>query len=63
MTVDHNPCVLVVESDESLANQISLDLKESGYEAVIAHDAVIALQSQRDRTPDLIVIEEYQLQF
>lgn len=57
MTVDHNPCVLVVESDESLANQISLDLKESGYEAVIAHDAVIALQSQRDRTPDLIVID------
>ncbi len=57
MTVDHNPCVLVVESDESLANQISLDLKESGYEAVIAHDAVIAMQSQRDRTPDLIVID------
>ncbi|MGH8001817.1 MAG: DNA-binding response regulator, partial [Brasilonema sp.] len=32
MTLAHNPCVLVIESDENLANQLACDLKEAGYD-------------------------------
>ncbi|BAZ05703.1 two component transcriptional regulator [Calothrix sp. NIES-3974] len=53
----HNPCVLVIESDETLANQISSDLREAGYEATVANNAAIGLQSSRDREPALIVID------
>jgi two-component system, OmpR family, response regulator NblR len=57
MTLTHNPCVLVIESDDSLANQLSFDLKEAGYETVIAHDASTGMQYSRDREPALIVID------
>lgn len=55
--IDRNPSVLVVETDESLAAQVSMDLKESGYEPVVAYDAVSGLQFSRDRQPALIVID------
>ncbi len=57
MTLAHTPCVLVIESDESLANQIACDLKESGYDPVVAHDGVSGLQQSRDRQPALVVID------
>ncbi|WP_096622043.1 response regulator transcription factor NblR [Calothrix sp. NIES-3974] len=57
MMLAHNPCVLVIESDETLANQISSDLREAGYEATVANNAAIGLQSSRDREPALIVID------
>jgi OmpR family response regulator NblR len=57
MTLAHNPCVLVIESDESLAHQIAFDLKESGYDSVVAHDGVNGLQQSRDRQPALVVID------
>ncbi|MGJ5675086.1 MAG: response regulator transcription factor NblR [Nostochopsis sp.] len=57
MTLAHNPCVLVIESDENLANQIAFDLKESGYDSVVAHDGVNGLQQSRDRQPALVVID------
>ncbi|KOP26127.1 regulator [Hapalosiphon sp. MRB220] len=57
MTFAHNPCVLVIESDESLAHQIAFDLKESGYDSVVAHDGVNGLQQSRDRQPALVVID------
>jgi two-component system, OmpR family, response regulator NblR len=41
---DSTPCVLLVETDESLANHVSLDLKESGYDIVMAPDAVGGLR-------------------
>lgn len=53
----HNPCVLVIESDETLANQISSDLKEAGYDTTVANSATIGLESSRDREPALIVID------
>jgi len=52
-----NPCVLVVEPDESLAAQVSLDLKESGYEPVVAYDATSGIYQARDRQPALIVVD------
>ena len=55
--VDRNPCVLVIETDEILAAQVSIDLKESGYEPVVAHDAVSGLHQARDRQPALIIVD------
>ncbi len=57
MTLAHNPCVLVIESDESLANQLAFDLKEAGYDPLMAHDGNQGLQQCRDRQPALIVID------
>lgn len=56
-TLDRNSCVLVIETDETLATQVSLDLQASGYEAVIARDADSGIQNLRDRHPALIVID------
>jgi len=54
---DSNPCVLVVENDENLAQQVGLDLKESGYEPVVALDAISGLHQARSRQPALIVVD------
>jgi two-component system, OmpR family, response regulator NblR len=51
------PRVLVIETDEVLAKQISLDLQEAGYEPTIAHDATSALLQMRDFQPALIVLD------
>jgi two-component system, OmpR family, response regulator NblR len=56
-TLAHSPCVLVIETDESLANQLSFDLREAGYEAILAHNAASGLQYCRDRQPALIVVD------
>jgi OmpR family response regulator NblR len=55
--IDRYPCVLVVEPDESLATQVSLDLQESGYETIVAHDATSGIYQFRDRQPALIVVD------
>jgi OmpR family response regulator NblR len=57
MTTAHSPCVLVIETDESLANQLSFDLQEAGYDSILAHDAISGLQYSRDRQPALIVLD------
>ncbi|MEH2063981.1 MAG: response regulator transcription factor [Nostoc sp.] len=57
MTVAPSPCVLVIETDESLANQLSCDLQEAGYESIVAHDTASGLQHCRDRQPALIVLD------
>jgi two-component system, OmpR family, response regulator NblR len=57
MTLTQNPCVLLIETDESLANQLSFDLQEAGYEAIVAHDAASGMQHCRDRQPALIVVD------
>ncbi len=55
--IDRHPCVLVIEPDESLAAQVSLDLRESGYEPVVAYDASNGIYQVRDRQPALIVVD------
>ncbi|MFN6514523.1 MAG: response regulator transcription factor NblR [Nostoc sp. CreGUA01] len=57
MTVAQSPCVLVIETDDNLANQLACDLLEAGYESVLAHDANSGLQHCRDRQPALIVLD------
>jgi OmpR family response regulator NblR len=57
VSADATPCVLVVETDEVLANHVSLDLRESGYETVIATDATTALRQATEHQPALIVVD------
>lgn len=56
-TLDRNSCVLVIETDETLATQVSLDLQASGYDAVVARDADSGIANLRDRHPALIVVD------
>ncbi len=56
-TLDHSPCVLIVETDETLAYSVSLDLQESGYDTIVAHDAVSGLCQAAERHPALIVVD------
>jgi two-component system, OmpR family, response regulator NblR len=53
----YNPCVLLIESDQSLAQNVSLDLKESGYEPVVASDFTTGLDRVQACHPALIVID------
>jgi DNA-binding response OmpR family regulator len=59
MIATQNPSVfvLVIEPDETLANQLAFDLQEAGYDAIITHDAVHGLQHCRTSQPALIVID------
>jgi two-component system, OmpR family, response regulator NblR len=57
MTIAHSPCVLVIESDETLANQLTCDLHEAGYDAIVANNATIGAQYCHDRQPALIVVD------
>ncbi|BAB76449.1 response regulator transcription factor NblR [Anabaena sp. FACHB-709] len=57
MIATHSPCVLVIETDDSLANQLSFDLQEAGYDAILANDATTGLQYCRDRQPALVVLD------
>jgi OmpR family response regulator NblR len=57
MTVAHSPCVLIIETDESLANQLASDLQEAGYEAFVAHDGTSGLKYCSDHQPALIVVD------
>ncbi len=63
MIATHNPAVfvLVVEPDETLANQLAGDLQEAGYDAIVTHDAANGLKycrggssNQTHRQPALI---------
>lgn len=53
----HSTCVLVIETDEALAQNLSLDLRECGYDPVIAHDVTTGLDRVEERHPALIVVD------
>ena len=57
IALSHSPCVLVIETDEALAQNLSLDLRESGYDPVIAHDVTTGLDRVEERHPALIVLD------
>ncbi|MEA5466811.1 response regulator transcription factor NblR [Leptothoe sp. PORK10 BA2] len=50
------PCVLIVEANEDLAQDVSNDLRESGYIPVVASTIDLGLQEVRKRQPALIVV-------
>ncbi len=56
-TSDRSPCVLLIEPDEILAQNVAADLKESGYEAVVAYDANSGLHQAYALQPALIVVD------
>lgn len=57
ITSDSVPRVLVIETDEALAQHVSADLKESGYATAIAHDAISGLRQAEEFQPSLVVID------
>lgn len=54
---DATPCVLIVETDQSLAHHVSLDLQESGYDTIVVHDAGAGLRQAIEKHPSLIVVD------
>ncbi|WP_199249536.1 response regulator transcription factor NblR [[Phormidium] sp. ETS-05] len=53
-----SPSVLVVSVDKTLAERISLDLRESGYAPLVAYNARTGLQQVVSRQPALIIIDK-----
>jgi two-component system, OmpR family, response regulator NblR len=54
---DAVPRILVVETDETLAQHVVADLQESGYETAIAYDALSGLSQVEVFQPSLIVVD------
>ena len=55
-TAEATPCVLVVEANEELAQDVSNDLRESGYIPLVATTIDSGIQEVRNRHPALIVV-------
>lgn len=56
-TLDRSACVLLVETDEALAQHISLDLQDSGYSPIVARDAASGLDRLGELQPGLVAID------
>jgi len=48
---------LVVDDDLALADVVSFTLRKAGYEVVLAHDGLVALDRWRSESPDLIILD------
>ncbi|MGB7710038.1 MAG: response regulator transcription factor [Microcoleus sp.] len=57
LTLDRNPCVLLVETDDILASHLSMDLKSSGYEPIVASNVATGKHLAHELQPALIVID------
>ena len=57
VTLDRNPCVLLVEADEALAQRASLDLTEAGYTPVVASDAASGFHQACELQPAMVVVD------
>lgn len=55
-TAEATPCVLVVEANEELAQDVSNDLRESGYIPLVATTIDSGIKEVRSRHPALIVV-------
>lgn len=49
--------ILIVDDDKDLARGLALRLKSSGFEVVVAPDAIAATSLARKETPDLILLD------
>ncbi|NJP12287.1 MAG: response regulator transcription factor [Leptolyngbyaceae cyanobacterium RU_5_1] len=56
-TLSDHSSILLVEADEALARNVSLDLKESGYDTIVAQDAVSGLRQISEVQPLLVVVD------
>lgn len=57
VTLDRNPCVLLVETDEILAEKVSLDLREAGYQTIVAQDASSGWHHACAMQPAMVVVD------
>jgi DNA-binding response OmpR family regulator len=48
---------LVVDDDLALADVVSFTLRKAGYEVILAHDGLIALERWQAESPDLIILD------
>jgi DNA-binding response OmpR family regulator len=48
---------LVVDDDLALADVVSFTLRKAGYEVIMAHDGLVALDRWRSESPDLIILD------
>ncbi|MBE9127462.1 MULTISPECIES: response regulator transcription factor NblR [unclassified Coleofasciculus] len=55
--LDCNPCVLLVETDETLAQRLSLDLREAGYRTVVATDVDNGWHQACELQPAMMVVD------
>jgi len=53
----HPRSILLIETDPTLAEQVSRDLRESGYNPVVGSDASKGMELARKHQPALIVID------
>lgn len=49
--------ILIVEDDRPLAEVLEYNLRQEGYETVVAHDGQDGLHQARLRTPDLMLLD------
>ncbi len=49
--------VLVVEPDQTLAEHLRQDLRDAGYEPIVAHETQMGLQQVNVRHPALVIID------
>lgn len=56
-TFDRNQCVLLVETDQTLAEKLSLDLKEAGYNTVVVSDVNSGWHQACELQPAMMVVD------
>lgn len=49
--------ILVVEDDKNIAKALEVRLRSSGYTPMIAHDAVMGIQSAVKNKPNLVIMD------
>ena len=54
----NKPLILVVDDDGPILTLMKNILREFGFEAVVASTGPAALQSAREKTPDLVLIDK-----
>lgn len=57
VTSDPSSRVLLVETDETFAQRMSLDFREAGYTTVVALDAKSSLRQFEELQPSLVVVD------
>jgi signal transduction histidine kinase len=57
LTVEHRPCVLLVDDDADVARTVSYILSQEQYEIVVTASAGEALRTVAERTYDVVLIE------
>lgn len=56
-SLDRNPSILLVETDETLAEKLSLDLREAGYHTIVATDAKSGWHQACALQPAMMVVD------